>query len=62
MKTFLKKLPHYGDIVASPFFFLVFLYFFRMPNKGPIEYVILTFNLGALLADILFTYLYFTKA
>jgi len=62
MNSFLKKLPHYGDIVAIPFFFLIFLYFLRMPNKGPIEYFILLFNLGALLADLFFTYLYFTKA
>jgi len=54
-----ESLPHWGDIIAIPCFFLIFLYYFTLPNKTLIEYLIMLFNLVTCICDILFTYLYY---
>lgn len=58
MNTFLKKIPHYGDIIAIPFFFLMTLYFFQIEERNFMENVFMVLCFGAMLADMLFTYLY----
>jgi hypothetical protein len=58
--NFIKKLPHYGDILAIPFFILLSIYFYHIENKNTVEYVLLLFALGGLVADMIFTLLFFT--
>jgi hypothetical protein len=58
MSSFIKNLPHYGDILAIPFFFLLTYYFFQIENKNLIEHVLMILCFGAMLIDMLFTYLF----
>jgi len=58
MNSLLKKLPHYGDILAIPLFLLTFLYFYSLEEKNILEYFLMVFSLGGFLADVLFTYLF----
>ncbi len=57
----LKYISHIGDIIAIPFFILLVIYFYNIHNRDNIENVILIFSVGALFADILFTYLWYRK-
>jgi hypothetical protein len=47
-----------ADTLAIPFFFLLALYFLLKKNKTPIEYVLLLFGIGGLIADIFFAFIY----
>ncbi len=58
---FLKNISHIGDIIAIPFFILLVHYFYNINNKNPIEYILFLFSLGALIADLFFTYLFIRK-
>ena len=62
MNSFLRKLPHYGDILAIPFFLLTFIYFYNLENKTWLEYGLLIFSLCGFVLDMLFTYLFFTRS
>jgi hypothetical protein len=61
MKSFISNISHYGDILAIPFFALIILYFYKIENKTPIEYVLYVFGIFGFLLDILYTYLFFQK-
>ena len=52
---------HWGDIAAIPFFFMLTLYFYQHENKTPYEWILLLFSASAFVADIIFTYFYFTS-
>jgi hypothetical protein len=56
-----KNISHIGDIIAIPFFFMIFIYFYNIQNRDNIENLILIFSIVALFADILFTYLWYRK-
>jgi hypothetical protein len=56
-----KNISHIGDIIAIPFFILIVVYFYSIHNRDNIENLILIFSVGALFADILFTYLWYRK-
>jgi hypothetical protein len=56
-----KNLSHYGDIIAIPFFVLLFFYFYNIDKKTRLEYILMYFCLIALLADIFYTYLFFSN-
>jgi hypothetical protein len=47
-----------GDIFAIPFFALSFLYFYNIPEKNEIEYILLFFSFSGFILDILFTFLF----
>ena len=55
-----KNLSHYGDLFAIPFFFITFMYFYRIENKTPLENLIMLFIIICLVGDIFFTALFFT--
>lgn len=57
----INNISHIGDILAIPFFALLCLYFYRIENKTPMEYILLLFSIGGFVLDILFTYLYFFR-
>ena len=57
--NFFAKLPHYGDILAIPFFMLMFAYFYKIKIKNTTEYLLLFFSFMGVMADLLFTLLYF---
>jgi hypothetical protein len=57
----IKNISHIGDIIAIPFFILLIIYFYNIQNRDNIEDLILIFSVGALFADILFTYLWYRK-
>jgi hypothetical protein len=54
----IKNISHYGDILAIPFFLLLFIYFYNIETKSAIEYILMYFGLIGLAADIFYTYLY----
>ena len=56
----MKSISNIGDIIAIPFFLLLFIYFYAKKNRSSIENVLLLFALGGFFADIYFTatYLY----
>ena len=53
---------HYGDIIAIPFFFITFLYFYRKETKTLQEELIMLFILTALIMDIIFTWHFYKSA
>jgi hypothetical protein len=61
MKNIIYNMPHIGDILAIPFFILLFYYFYKIKNKTVIEYILYMFSFFGVLLDVIFTYLYFTK-
>ena len=56
--TFIKKMLHYGDILAIPFFGLSVIYFYNIEHKSTIEYALLMFSILGFIADVLFTYIF----
>lgn len=54
-------LSHIGDIIAIPFFILLTMYFYKIEKKSPLEWTFFLFCIGALIADVFFTYDFFTK-
>lgn len=52
----IKNLNNLGDIIAIPFFFLLTIYFYNIPEKSNFEYILFLFSLSGLIADIYFTY------
>ena len=57
----INLLPHIGDILAIPFFGLLVYYFFHLNNRTFLEDILLLFSFIGFFADILFTYMFFTK-
>jgi hypothetical protein len=49
---------HYGDILAIPFFALLFYYFYNKSKKTLLEYILLLFALSGLILDSIFTIIY----
>ena len=62
MEPTLQNLSHYGDILAIPFFYLLVVYFYKIQNKTPLEYVLLAFAICGFVLDIFYTYLFVTRA
>lgn len=56
MKNTIILLSHYGDIIAIPFFLILFLYFIRIKNKTILEYILMLFALSGFILDSIFTY------
>jgi|TARA_B100001287_G_C22643930_1_gene511613 RsiW-degrading membrane proteinase PrsW (M82 family) len=57
----MKNISNIGDIIAIPFFLLLFIYFYKKKNKSNIEKLLLLFASGGFLADIYFTYNHFNQ-
>lgn len=55
----LKYIPHYGDIIAIPFFLLGFLYFLSIEERSMVENCLLVFTFFGFVNDIIFTILFF---
>jgi hypothetical protein len=55
----LKNISHYGDILAIPFFALLVYYFYMIPNKTVMEYILFLFCISGLVLDIFFTFVFF---
>ena len=55
----IENVVHFGDICAIPFFALLVLYFYKIPNKTLIEYILFMFSISGFFADIIFTYIHF---
>jgi len=51
----IKNASHYGDILAIPFFALLILYFYNIPEKSLIEYILFVFVIGGFVMDVLYT-------
>ena len=56
--NFIKNGSHYGDILAIPFFALLVIYFYNIPHKSKIEYVLLYFGICGFILDVLYTYIF----
>lgn len=61
MNKFLQNMSHYGDILAIPFFLLLVIYFYNIPNKSLFEYILFMFAIAGFVLDIIYTYLFFRK-
>jgi hypothetical protein len=59
--NFIKKLSHYGDILAIPFFALLVFYFYNIEHKSTIEYILLLFSISGFVLDIFFTYIFLSR-
>lgn len=57
----IKDLSHYGDILAIPFFLLLFIYFNSIINKTFIEYILLYFSISGFILDIVYTIIFFMQ-
>ncbi len=57
----IKKLVHYGDIMAVPFFLLLVYYFYKIKNKTKLEYVLFIFAIAGFLVDVIFSYNYISN-
>ena len=57
----LKKIIFIIDFLAIPFSSFVLYYFYKIKNKTLFEKILLIFVFYCLVADILFTYLYYNK-
>jgi len=60
LNDIMENLSSYGDILAIPFFLLLTIYFYNIERRSVTENILLLFSIGGLLADILFTILFFT--
>jgi hypothetical protein len=54
----LANISHYGDILAIPFFAILFLYFYWIPEKSYVEYILMFFSMFGFVLDILYTYMF----
>jgi hypothetical protein len=61
MNKIVKKISHYGDILAIPFFILLVKYFFEIKNKTKLEYILLMFSISGVILDSYFTYMFIYK-
>ena len=59
--SFANNLVHYGDMLAIPFFFITFIYFYKIDNKTLLEILIMVFALIGFLFDALATIIYKLK-
>ena len=57
-----KNIVHYADMVAVPFFFITFIYFYKKTNKTLLEILIMIFLLIGFICDSYFTYNYLTDS
>lgn len=48
-----------ADVLAVPLFLLAVLYFWQIPHKTVVEWILLVFSVGGLLLDLLFTISFF---
>jgi hypothetical protein len=58
MNKFAEKLTHIGDIIATPFFLLLTIYFYNIENKTNLEIILFLFSLSGFLIDFAFSYFY----
>ena len=61
MTKFENNISNYGDILAIPFFALLFIYFFNIKDKTPLEYILFLFSIGGFVLDILYTYIFLSR-
>jgi hypothetical protein len=59
--SFANNLVHYGDMLAIPFFFITFIYFYKIDNKTLLEILIMVFAVVGFLFDALATIIYKLK-
>lgn len=55
-----KNIVHYADILAIPFFFITFYYFYAKPNRTLFEILIMIFVFIGFICDSFFTYNFLT--
>jgi hypothetical protein len=55
---FIKNGSHIGDILAIPFFALLVIYFYNIPHKSIIEYILFYFSISGFVLDSLYTYFF----
>ena len=60
LNEIMENLSSYGDILAIPFFLLLTIYFYNIEKRSVTENILLLFSIVGLVADILFTILFFT--
>ena len=61
MVFYIKHLIHYADMLAIPCFLLLFIYFYEMEDKTPLEYLFLFGSLCGVIIDSVFTYMFLMK-
>lgn len=51
----LGTLVHWADVLAVPLFLLATLYFWQIPKKSGVEWLLLVFSVGGFVLDSVFT-------
>jgi len=57
----MENISHIGDILAIPFFLILFIYFYQLKNKTLLENILMLFALSGFILDVFFTYNYLYK-
>jgi hypothetical protein len=57
----MMAIDRWADVIAIPFFFFLSLYFYKIENKSPYEWILFLFSISGFLGDILFTYMFLTS-
>jgi len=58
MNRLMNQLTHIGDIIATPFFLLMTIYFYYVEDKSYLEILLFLFSLACLIIDVTFSYFY----
>jgi len=58
MNKFIEKLTHIGDMLATPFFILLTIYFYKIENRTLLEEILFLFSFACLIIDVTFSYFY----
>ena len=60
MITIPVLLIRWADVVAIPLFLLAVIYFWQIPHKTAVEWILLVFSVGGLVLDFAFTMSFLT--
>ena len=56
-----KNIDKIGDVLAIPFFLLASIYFYNIPHKSNLEYLLMLFFISGFILDILFTLIHLSN-
>jgi hypothetical protein len=59
--SIIQNIFHYGDLLAIVGFIMLIIYFYNIKEKTTYEYLLFAFSIGGLIADIIFSIIYFSN-
>jgi len=58
MNKFINELTHIGDMLATPFFLLLTIYFYNIENRTLLQDILFLFSFACLIIYVTFSYFY----